>query len=99
MAANAGEKAQKTGDFYCAKCSEKVHVKQGDKIPKCPNGHRVRDPDQGTGQQVIADTGASSGVAVAPAGSVAQQPYWRSRRPAPGGYPAAPSTSPRRPTI
>jgi hypothetical protein len=39
MAAHAGEKAQKTGDFYCAKCDEKVHVKQGDKIPTCPNGH------------------------------------------------------------
>jgi hypothetical protein len=39
MAAKAGEKAQKTGDFHCAKCNEKVHVKQGDKIPKCPNGH------------------------------------------------------------
>jgi hypothetical protein len=39
MAAHAGEKAQKTGDFHCATCSEKVHVKRGDKIPKCPNGH------------------------------------------------------------
>ena len=39
MAAHAGEKAQKTGDFYCPKCDEKVHVKAGDKIPKCPNGH------------------------------------------------------------
>ena len=39
MAAHAGEKAQKTGDFHCARCDEKVHVKQGDKIPKCPNGH------------------------------------------------------------
>lgn len=40
MTAKAGEKAQKTGDFYCAECSEKVHVKQGDKIPSCPNGHK-----------------------------------------------------------
>ncbi|MFP3393511.1 hypothetical protein SB782_32540, partial [Brevibacillus sp. SIMBA_076] len=39
IAAHAGEKAQKTGDFYCAKCDEKVHVTQGDTIPKCPNGH------------------------------------------------------------
>ncbi|PJE93946.1 alpha helical protein [Streptomyces carminius] len=39
MAAHAGEKAQKTGDFYCAQCSEKVHVRQGDEIPRCPNGH------------------------------------------------------------
>jgi hypothetical protein len=49
MAAHAGEKAQKTGDFHCAVCSEKVHVKQGDKIPKCPNGHtgfetRTKEP-------------------------------------------------------
>jgi hypothetical protein len=39
MAAEAGERAQKTGDFYCASCDKKVHVTQGDKIPKCPNGH------------------------------------------------------------
>jgi hypothetical protein len=39
MAAHAGERAQETGDFHCAKCSEKVHVTKGDKIPKCPNGH------------------------------------------------------------
>jgi Zn finger protein HypA/HybF involved in hydrogenase expression len=37
MSAKAGEKAEKTGDFRCAKCHEKVHVKSGDKIPKCPN--------------------------------------------------------------
>jgi hypothetical protein len=41
MAAHAGEKAQKTGDFYCAHCSEKVHVEQGDEIPPCPNGHKT----------------------------------------------------------
>ncbi|MGC9382232.1 hypothetical protein [Streptomyces sp. MH13] len=40
MTAEAGEKAQKTGDFYCAHRSEKVHVAQGDKIPSCPNGHK-----------------------------------------------------------
>jgi competence CoiA-like predicted nuclease len=40
MVAKAGEKAQKTGDFYCASCDEKVHVKQGEKIPECPNGHK-----------------------------------------------------------
>jgi hypothetical protein len=39
MAAHAGETAQKTGDFHCAKCDKKVHVTAGDKIPKCPNGH------------------------------------------------------------
>ena len=41
MAAHAGEKAQKTGDFYCAHCDGKVHVKEGDKIPPCPNGHKT----------------------------------------------------------
>jgi competence CoiA-like predicted nuclease len=40
MAAHAGEKAHKTGDFYCANCDGKVHVKQGDEIPPCPNGHK-----------------------------------------------------------
>ena len=39
MAAKAGEKAQKTGDFFCASCDEKVHVTAGHTIPKCPNGH------------------------------------------------------------
>ena len=41
MSAHAGEKAQKTGDFYCAHCDEKVHVQQGDEIPPCPNGHKT----------------------------------------------------------
>lgn len=40
MAAHAGEKVHKTGDFYCANCDGKVHVKQGDEIPPCPNGHK-----------------------------------------------------------
>ncbi|WP_301313095.1 zinc ribbon-containing protein [Promicromonospora umidemergens] len=40
MAAHAGERAEKTGDFYCASCDEKVHVTAGDKIPTCPNGHK-----------------------------------------------------------
>ncbi|MEU9247016.1 hypothetical protein [Streptomyces sp. NPDC048385] len=40
MTAKAGDKAQKTGDFYCASCSEKVHVKQDEEIPPCPNGHK-----------------------------------------------------------
>jgi len=39
MVAKAGETAQKTGDFHCAACGAKVHVNEGDKIPKCPNGH------------------------------------------------------------
>lgn len=46
MAAHAGEKAQETGDFYCAhrSCahrSEKVHVTRGHEIPPCPNGHKT----------------------------------------------------------
>jgi len=41
MAAKAGEKAQKTGDFYCASCDEKVHATEGHKIPECPNGHKT----------------------------------------------------------
>jgi hypothetical protein len=50
MAAKAGERAQKTGDFHCATCGEKVHVTKGDKIPKCANGHtefdtRTGEPD------------------------------------------------------
>ena len=49
MAAQAGEKAQKTGVFHCAKCDATVEVHQGDTIPKCPNGHteyesRTREP-------------------------------------------------------
>jgi hypothetical protein len=43
MTAKAGERAEKTGDFFCASCSEKVHVSKGDKIPKCPNGHSEFD--------------------------------------------------------
>ncbi|NUW39365.1 zinc ribbon-containing protein [Nonomuraea rhodomycinica] len=39
MVAHAGEKAQKTGVFHCATCDAKVSVKEGEKIPKCPNGH------------------------------------------------------------
>lgn len=39
MSAHAGEKAEKSGRFHCAKCSQSVSVKQGDTIPKCPNGH------------------------------------------------------------
>ncbi|WP_410535278.1 hypothetical protein [Streptomyces sp. KL2] len=39
VAAHAGERARKTGDFYCAQCSERVHAEQGEEIPRCPNGH------------------------------------------------------------
>ncbi|HVY49776.1 MAG TPA: hypothetical protein VHB21_27970 [Minicystis sp.] len=38
MAAHAGEKARKTGDFKCKGCSEEIHVKAGDAIPKCHCG-------------------------------------------------------------
>ena len=51
MAAHAGEKAEKTGDFYCAHCSEKVHVTKGDEIPPCPSGHKTFDTPQRTRQQ------------------------------------------------
>jgi len=37
MAAHAGEPAQETGDFRCAKCHQRVHVTKGHKIPKCPH--------------------------------------------------------------
>jgi predicted RNA-binding Zn-ribbon protein involved in translation (DUF1610 family) len=55
MAAKAGETAQKTGDFYCASCTEKIHVTTGDTIPWCPNGHesfdtRRNEPDNTCGQ-------------------------------------------------
>lgn len=43
MAAHTGEKAQRTGVFHCAKCNEKVSVKEGDTIPRCPNGHTEFD--------------------------------------------------------
>ncbi len=35
MAAHAGETAEETGDFRCAKCHEQTHVAKGKKIPKC----------------------------------------------------------------
>ena len=50
MSAQAGERARKTGDFVCERCNEKVHVTQGDEIPKCPNcgndsfGERRNEP-------------------------------------------------------
>jgi predicted RNA-binding Zn-ribbon protein involved in translation (DUF1610 family) len=37
LAAHAGEEARRTGDFVCSRCNHKVHVSNGDKIPKCPN--------------------------------------------------------------
>jgi hypothetical protein len=37
MAARAGERAQKTGTFHCERCNNKVRVKKGGKIPKCPH--------------------------------------------------------------
>ena len=43
MAAHAGEKAQETGDFFCASCDEKVHVTQGKAIPAGTNVHKTCD--------------------------------------------------------
>src|SRR6266702_3477723 len=37
MSAHAGEKAEKTGDFRCAKCPPSVHVTKGQAILKCPH--------------------------------------------------------------
>jgi Zn finger protein HypA/HybF involved in hydrogenase expression len=37
MAAHAGEKAEETGDFRCARCHQTVHVTKGHEIPKCPH--------------------------------------------------------------
>jgi hypothetical protein len=37
MAAKAGERAQRTGEFRCEKYHERTHVTQGKEIPKCPN--------------------------------------------------------------
>ncbi len=39
MAAHAGDRAQKTHVFHCARCAETVTVQAGDVIPPCPNGH------------------------------------------------------------
>ncbi|HEX3774073.1 MAG TPA: hypothetical protein VHV51_06380 [Polyangiaceae bacterium] len=38
MAAHAGEKARKTGDFKCKGCGELVHATRGKPIPKCKCG-------------------------------------------------------------
>lgn len=37
MVAKAGERAEKTGTFHCARCNETVRVSEGDEIPRCPN--------------------------------------------------------------
>jgi hypothetical protein len=39
MVARAGEIAEKTHVFHCARCRCTVSVKQGEVIPRCPNGH------------------------------------------------------------
>lgn len=55
MAAKAGEKAQKTGDFRCEKCRKTTHVKAGEEIPKCPHcgndtfGERENEPGNKSG--------------------------------------------------
>ncbi len=51
MSAKAGEKAQRTGDFKCENCGNKVHVEKGKEIPKCPKcrndsyGVRENEPE------------------------------------------------------
>ena len=37
MPAQAGEKAQETGDFRCQRCQEQTDVTKGRRIPKCPH--------------------------------------------------------------
>ncbi|WP_084663715.1 zinc ribbon-containing protein [Pandoraea faecigallinarum] len=37
MSANAGERAEKSGDFRCARCHRTTHVTKGHVIPKCPH--------------------------------------------------------------
>ncbi|GIF41680.1 hypothetical protein Axi01nite_59910 [Actinoplanes xinjiangensis] len=39
MAAHAGDQAEKTRHFQCARCAERVLVQAGATIPPCPNGH------------------------------------------------------------
>ncbi|MEU4624688.1 hypothetical protein AB0G04_32540 [Actinoplanes sp. NPDC023801] len=39
MAAHAGDLAEKTRHFQCARCAERVLVQAGATIPPCPNGH------------------------------------------------------------
>jgi hypothetical protein len=50
MPAYTGERARETGVFHCSTCGEKVSVRKGERIPKCPNGHtefdrRTGEPD------------------------------------------------------
>ncbi|VVE60023.1 hypothetical protein PCA31118_00095 [Pandoraea captiosa] len=37
MSATAGERAEKSGDFRCARCHRTTHVTKGHVIPKCPH--------------------------------------------------------------
>jgi ribosomal protein L37AE/L43A len=39
MATQAGVRVRETADYYCTKCNAKVHVKEGQRIPRCPQGH------------------------------------------------------------
>lgn len=55
MAAHAGEKAEKTGVFHCAHCSETVHVKAGETIPECPRPQDLREPHRRAGHQGLAN--------------------------------------------
>jgi predicted RNA-binding Zn-ribbon protein involved in translation (DUF1610 family) len=37
MALHAGDQAMQTGEVRCQKCNSKLHLINGQKIPKCPN--------------------------------------------------------------
>lgn len=54
MSAKAGEKAQKTGDFSGASCDAKVHVPEGKKISKRPNGHKTYETRAQPARQLVA---------------------------------------------
>lgn len=36
MLAHAGEVAEKTADIFCEQCGKKLHIVEGDDIPRCP---------------------------------------------------------------
>ncbi len=76
MTAKSGEKAQKTGDFYCTRCHEKVHVRQGEKSRRVPTDTKSSEPgatSRETRPEAVADSGGERRPAHDPVG---------------GGYPA-----------
>src|SRR6266702_2755899 len=56
MSAHVGEKAEKTGDFRCAKCHQSVHVTKDRAILKCPHcgneTYATRVHERGTSRAV-----------------------------------------------